>query len=287
MSAQTAGGAGEGATPAVSRAGRNLPMAIAVGLGLGAICIASLLIYRPSFIVIVAAAVLASIWELRSTLAAARGISISLIPVAAGSVAVVVLVWPYGQAAQGIGLALTALACLVWRFGKGSTGYLADVSASIFVTTYLGLFASFATLMLVPDDGAQRILTFMILVVCSDTGGYVAGVLFGKHPMAPKISPKKSWEGFSGSVVAAMIGGALCVWLLLGGQWWQGLIAGAAVAVVATGGDLSESLIKRDLGVKDMGNLLPGHGGVMDRMDSLLPSAVVTWALLTLFIPVV
>ena len=132
--------------------------------------------------------------------AAARGISISLVPVAVGSVAVVALVWPYGQAAQGIGPALTALACLVWRFGRGSTGYLADVSASIFVTTYLGLFASFATLMLVPDDGAQRILTFMILVVCSDTGGYIAGVLFGKHPMAPKISPKKSWEGFTGSV---------------------------------------------------------------------------------------
>jgi len=262
-------------------------MAIAVGLGLGALCVASLLIYRPSFIVIVAAAVVASIWELRTTLLAARGIAISWIPMSVGSVAVLALVWPYGQAAQGIGLALTALACMVWRFGKGSAGYLADVSASIFVSIYLGLFASFAILMLVPDDGAQRILTFMILVVCSDTGGYIAGVLFGKHPMAPKISPKKSWEGFTGSILAAMIGGALCVWLLLDGQWWQGLIAGAAVAVVATGGDLSESLIKRDLGVKDMGNLLPGHGGVMDRMDSLLPSAVVTWALLSLFVPVV
>lgn len=261
-------------------------MAIAVGLALGALCVASLLIYRPSFIVIVAAAVVASIWELRATLAGARGITISFLPVAAGSVAVVALVWPYGQAAQGIGLALTALACLGWRFGKGSSGYLADVSASIFVATYLGLFASFATLMLVPDDGAQRIITFLILVVCSDTGGYVAGVLFGKHPMAPKISPKKSWEGFTGSVLAAMIGGALCVWLLLDGRWWQGLIVGAAVAFVATGGDLTESLIKRDLGVKDMGNLLPGHGGVMDRMDSLLPSAVVTWALLTVFVPV-
>ena len=151
---------------------------------------------------------------------------------------------------------------------------------------YLGLFASFATLMLVPDDGAQRILTFMIMVVASDTGGYIAGVLFGKHPMAPKISPKKSWEGFAGSLLGAALGGALCVWLLLDGQWWQGLIAGLAVAIVATGGDLTESLIKRDLGVKDMGNLLPGHGGVMDRMDSLLPSAVVTWCLLALFVPV-
>jgi phosphatidate cytidylyltransferase len=175
---------------------------------------------------------------------------------------------------------------MAWRFGRGAAGYVADVSASVFVTIYLGLLASFATLMLAPDDGADRIITFLIMVVCSDTGGYVAGVLFGRHPMAPTISPKKSWEGFAGSVIAAMIGGALTVWLLVGGHWWQGLVTGAAVALVATGGDLAESLMKRDLGVKDMGNLLPGHGGVMDRMDSLLPSAVVTWGLLALFVPV-
>jgi phosphatidate cytidylyltransferase len=111
-------------------------------------------------------------------------------------------------------------------------------------------------------------------------------VLFGKHPMAPTISPKKSWEGFGGSIAGAGLGGALTVWLILHGQWWQGLVIGAVIAVVATGGDLAESLIKRDLGVKDMGNLLPGHGGVMDRMDSLLPSAVATWALLALLVPV-
>lgn len=261
-------------------------MAIAVGLGLGALAITSLLIYRELFILIVAAAVAASIWELRGTLHRARGITISWIPVAVGAVATIALTWPYGQAAQGIGLAATALVCLVWRFPKGADGYLADVSASIFVAVYLGLCASFATLMLIPQDGAARIITFLIMVVSSDTGGYAAGVLFGKHPMAPSISPKKSWEGFAGSVAGAMLAGALTVSLLLTGQWWQGLIVGAAIAVTATGGDLAESLIKRDLGVKDMGTLLPGHGGVMDRMDSLLPSAVVTWALLALFVPV-
>ena len=287
MSAQTSGGPPDGpAIPAPSRAGRNLPMAIGVGLALGALAITSLLTYRQSFILIIAAAVVASIWELRGTLARARGIEISWIPIAAGSVATAALAWPYGQAAQGIGVALTALACILWRFGKGSAGYLADVSASVFVAVYLGLFASFATLMVTPADGAGRIITFLIMVVCSDTGGFAAGVLLGRHPMAPKISPKKSWEGSAGSVTAAMIGGALSVWLLLDGQWWQGLITGVAVAAVATGGDLAESLIKRDLGVKDMGSLLPGHGGVMDRMDSLLPSAVVSWALLALFVPI-
>ena len=271
---------------AASRAGRDLPRAIGVGLVLGALAITSLLTYRATFILIIVAAVSASIWELRGTLFRARGIQISWVPVTVGSAAMVALAWPYGQAAQGIGVALTALACMVWRFGKGAAGYLADLAASVFIVVYLGLIATFATLMLVPADGAGRIITFLIMVVCSDTGGYVAGVLFGKHPMAPRISPKKSWEGFAGSTAAAMLGGALTVSLLLDGQWWHGLITGAAVAVVATAGDLTESLIKRDLGVKDMGNLLPGHGGVMDRMDSLLPSAVVSWALLTLFVPV-
>ena len=270
----------------VSRAGRNLPMALAVGLGLGAVIIASLLTYRQTFLIIIVAAVVASIWELQHTLRVARGIEISWLPVALGSTATVVLAWPYGHDAQALGVAFTALACMAWRFGRGSAGYLADVSASIFVTVYLGLLASFAAMMLAPSDGAHRIMAFLIMVVASDTGGYAGGVLFGKHPMAPAISPKKSWEGFAGSVLAAMVGGALTVWLLLGGQWWQGALVGAVLAVTATAGDLAESLIKRDLGVKDMGNLLPGHGGIMDRMDSLLPSAIFAWLLLAVFVPV-
>ena len=291
MSSQEAGtGSAEppdaAASGKVSRAGRNLPMALAVGLGLGAVIIASLLTYRQTFLIIIVAAVVASIWELQHTLRAARGIEISWLPVALGSAATVVLAWPYGHDAQALGVAFTALACMAWRFGRGSAGYLADVSASIFVTVYLGLLASFAAMMLAPSDGAHRIMAFLIMVVASDTGGYAGGVQFGKHPMAPTISPKKSWEGFAGSVLATMIGGALTVWLLLGGQWWQGALVGAVLAVTATAGDLAESLIKRDLGVKDMGNLLPGHGGIMDRMDSLLPSAIFAWLLLALFVPV-
>ncbi len=272
--------------PTTSRAGRNLPAAIGVGVGLGAVVIASLLIYRQTFLIIIAAAVVASIWELRQTLASARNIRITWIPLAVGAVATIGFAWPYGHLAQVAGLAFTALACLVWRFRAGADGYLVDVAASVFVLVYLGLFASFATLLVVPPDGAYRILTFLIVVVCSDVGGYAAGVLFGKHPMAPRISPKKSWEGFAGSALTAAVGGALSVWLMLDGAWWQGAIVGVVMAVVATGGDLAESLIKRDLGVKDMGTLLPGHGGIMDRMDSLLPSAVVSWAALTLFVPV-
>lgn len=275
-----------GASPTGSRAGRNLPMALAVGLGLGAVLIASLLLYRALFLVVVIAAVLASVWEMRQTLARARGITVLWIPVAAGSAAIIGFAWWYGHLAQAFGLAFTALACLAWRFRRGAVGYLTDVSASVFLTVYLGVFASFATLLVAPSDGAYRTLTFLIVVVASDTGGYAAGVMIGRHPMAPSISPKKSWEGFAGSLVGAGLAGALCVALMLDHAWWQGALLGVLLAVVATGGDLAESLIKRDLGVKDMGTLLPGHGGVMDRMDSLLPSAVVAWTLLALFVPV-
>jgi len=265
-------------------AGRNLPMAIGVGLGLGALALVSLLTYRVTFLIIIAAAVSVSVWELQGTLQRARQIRLSWIPVAVGSVATVGLAWPFGPAALGIGVAATTLVCMVWRFRGGADGYLTDLAASVFVTVYVGLFTGFATLMLVPDDGARRILTFLILVVANDVGGYAAGVLAGRHPMAPTISPKKSWEGFGGSLAACMLAGALCVWLMLGGLWWHGLLVGIAIAVTATIGDLTESLIKRDLGVKDMGTLLPGHGGLMDRMDSLLPSAVVSWALLALVV---
>ncbi|MDQ3885910.1 MAG: phosphatidate cytidylyltransferase, partial [Actinomycetota bacterium] len=144
-------------------------------------------------------------------------------------------------------------------------------------------FAAFAAMLAVPDDGAARVLCFMLAVSASDIGGYATGVLHGRHPMARTISPKKSWEGFAGSVVAGVITGALTVTHLLGGSPWQGALFGAAIALTATAGDLVESLIKRDLGIKDMGTLLPGHGGLMDRMDSLLPSAVVSWLVLGLF----
>lgn len=274
-------------SPPPSRAGRNLPMAIGVGLGLGAVIVGCLMVLRELFVVIIIAAVVASVWEMRTTLVQARGIRLAWIPVAVGAAGTIAFTWWYGHDAQVLGLALTSLAVMGWRFAKGADGYLTDVSASIFLAVYLGLFASFATLLVAPHDGHARVLAFLIMVVASDTGGYAAGALLGKHPMAPKISPKKSWEGFAGSITAAMIGGALSVSLLpaLDHPWWQGLIVGGVLALVATMGDLAESLIKRDLGVKDMGTLLPGHGGVMDRMDSLLPSAVVAWLLLSLFIP--
>jgi phosphatidate cytidylyltransferase len=269
------------------RAGRDLRAAIAVGLGMGALVLVSLLTVRQIFIGVVAAAVAVSTVELATALRRSTAhIQVAMWPVLIGGQAMVWLSWEWRTNGILGAFVVTILACLVWRFSGGSDGYLRDVSASIFTAAYVPVFASFAALLVEPRDGAARVLCFLIVVVCSDTGGYVTGVFLGRHPLAPSISPKKSWEGFIGSMVTGVVGGALSVMLLLHAHWWLGVPFGVALVVCATGGDLVESLIKRDLGIKDMGSLLPGHGGLMDRMDSLLPSAVAAWLLLSALVPV-
>jgi phosphatidate cytidylyltransferase len=274
-----------GAAAAPSRAGRNVPVSIAVALGMGAAVLVSLLTVRQLFVGVVAVAVAIGTFELAGALRRGANIQITLLPVLVGGQAMVWLSWPFGRNGLLAGFVLTVLACMVWRFRGGIDGYVRDLGASVLAAAYVPLLASFAAMLVVPEDGVARVLSFLILVVCSDTGGFVAGVLFGKHPMSKVISPRKSWEGFAGSMVAGITAGILSLTLLLDGQWWHGALFGAALVCTATVGDLAESLIKRDLRIKDMGNLLPGHGGLMDRLDSLLPSAVVSWLLLLLFVP--
>jgi len=268
-----------------SRAGRDLRAAISVGLVLGAAVIVSLLMLRQIFIGVVAAAAAVSTVELAGALKRGAGIRVSMLPVLLGGQLMIWLSWPFGLRGVLVAFTITTLGCLAWRFRLGVDGYLRDVSASVLTAAYVPMFAAFAAMLVGPEDGAFRALCFMIGVVASDTGGYACGVLLGRHPMAPSISPKKSWEGFAGSMLTGVLAGALSVSLLLGGEWWKGVLFGAALVCSATLGDLMESVIKRDLGIKDMGNLLPGHGGLMDRMDSLLPSAVVAWMMLFWLLP--
>jgi phosphatidate cytidylyltransferase len=268
-----------------SRAGRDLVAAIGVGVGLGVVILSSLLIVRQAFVVVLALSTAVGTWELAGALRRGAGIAVPLPVLLLGGQAMVWLAWPYGLAGLAVAFAVTALGCLLLRMREGAAHYLRDVSAALFTAAYVPMFCAFATLMVVADDGLGRILTFMLCVVASDVGGYAAGVLAGRHPMAPTISPKKSWEGFAGSQVAGMVTGGLCVALLLGGTWWAGALTGALLVVSATLGDLVESMVKRDLGIKDMGTLLPGHGGLMDRLDSLLPTAVVAWFVLSLVVP--
>jgi phosphatidate cytidylyltransferase len=270
--------------PIGGRAGRNLGAAIGVGLSLAAVILASLLIWRPAFLGVVTAAVLVGVVELTRALEAGR-FRAPLIPLLIGALAMEGLAWSRGPTGLVVGFLLTVLAVVLWRLADGPAGYLKDAASGVLVAIYVPLLAGFAVLLLVPDDGAARVLAFIATVVASDVGGYAAGVLFGKHAMARSISPKKSWEGFAGSVTACMIVATPMLALALDGPWWGGLVFGAAIAVSATIGDLGESLIKRDLGIKDMGNLLPGHGGLMDRLDSLLPSAALAYLLLSFLAP--
>jgi phosphatidate cytidylyltransferase len=271
--------------PAGGRAGRNLGAAIGVGLGLAAVIVLSLVLWRPAFVGVVTAAVLVAVVELTRALRAGN-FRPPLVPLLVGALAMEGLAWTRGATGLVTGFLLTALAVVLWRLGEGPAGYLKDAASGVLVALYVPLLAGFAVLLLVPDDGVARVLAFVATVVASDVGGYAAGVLFGKHPMAPSISPKKSWEGMAGSVLACMLMATPLIVFALDGPWWGGLLFGAALAVSATIGDLGESLIKRSLGIKDMGDLLPGHGGLMDRLDSLLPSAAVAYLLLSVLTPV-
>ncbi|MFJ8007966.1 phosphatidate cytidylyltransferase [Streptomyces fagopyri] len=266
-------------------AGRDLGAAIGVGVGLGAVIVASLFIVKAVFVGVVAVAVVVGLWELTSRLDERKGIKAPLVPLAVGGAAMVVAGYVRGAEGAWVAMALTALAVLVWRMTEPPEGYLKDVTAGVFAAFYVPFLATFVAMMLTADDGPRRVLTFLLLTVVSDTGAYAIGWRFGKNKLAPRISPGKTREGLVGAVVFAMVGGALCLQFLIeDGTWWQGLIIGLAVAATATLGDLGESMIKRDLGIKDMGTLLPGHGGIMDRLDSLLPTAPVVWLLLVIFV---
>lgn len=279
---QSTGGAAVPVQPPESRAGRNLPAAVAVGGTLAALVICTLIFFPHVWILIVAVAVATATWEIHTALRRI-GAQISLLPVLAGGQAMVWLAW-YRAEATLAAFVLTVLACMVWRLRGTTANYLRDTGISVFVAAWVPLFAATSVLLVVQDNGAARVATLMIAVACSDIGGYALGALLGKHPMVPRISPKKSWEGFAGSMLAGLVGGALTFWLLLDASPIRGLLFGAVLVVVATVGDLIESEVKRDLGIKDMGSMLPGHGGLMDRLDSVLPSAVVAWLLLSFLI---
>ncbi|MFG2124014.1 phosphatidate cytidylyltransferase [Streptomyces sp. NPDC048710] len=271
--------------PQKKSAGRDLSAAIGVGVGLGVVIIASLFIYKAVFVGVVAVAVVVGLWELTSRLQERKAIKAPLVPLALGGAAMVVAGYVRGAEGAWVAMALTALAVLVWRMTEPPEGYLKDVTAGVFAAFYVPFLATFVAMMLTADDGSWRVLTFLLLTVVSDTGAYAVGWRFGKHRLAPRISPGKTREGLLGAVLFAMVAGALCMQFLIdGGSWWQGLLLGLAVAASATLGDLGESMIKRDLGIKDMGTLLPGHGGIMDRLDSLLPTAPVVWLLMVVFV---
>jgi phosphatidate cytidylyltransferase len=262
-----------------SRAGRNLPAAITSGVVLVAAIVLSLVFWKPAFIVIVCAAIVGAVWEMHKGLAT-RGIEIPEEPLMVGGVVMVGVAYLFGAPALVTATAVTALVSMLWLLRRGVDGYVQNATAAVFTLVYLPFLASFVALLLSEDEGVKAVITFVAVTIASDIGGYAVGVLFGKHPMAPVISPKKSWEGFAGSAVTCVLVGYLLVVHLLEGDWWVGVVLGLIAVVTATLGDLVESVMKRDLGLKDMSQIIPGHGGLMDRLDSLLATVAPTWLLL-------
>ncbi|HEU0190065.1 MAG TPA: phosphatidate cytidylyltransferase [Mycobacterium sp.] len=289
-------GNGNGSTPQPqrkeSRAGRNLPAAIVVGALLGGGLIATLLLAPFLWLVELAVATPIATHEVSRRLREA-GYDVPFIPLALGGQATVWLAWPYGVTAVFGAFGGTVVLCMIWRLvDQGLThtpvNYLRDMSATVLLAAWVPLFMGFGALLVFDTHGAHpeyspgRVFCLLLTVVFSDIGGYTIGVLFGKHPMVPAISPKKSWEGFAGSLLFGITGSVVAVnYLLPGKEWWVGLPLGLLLVITGIFGDLVESQVKRDLGIKDMGRSLPGHGGLMDRLDGLLPSAVVTWIVLT------
>ncbi len=274
--------AGKSARP--GRSGRNLPAAIGVGVGLVSLVLLSLALWPPAFFGVIVVASGVGVWEMTQALRQG-GFKPPLLPLLAGAVAMTGLAWWSGLDAVLVGLAATVLAASLWRAADGPESFRRDLTAIVLIAAYVPFLLSFSILLLQPDvgDGRWRVFGTLVAIVLSDTGGYAAGVFFGSHKMAPSISPGKTWEGFIGSVSAAAIGSALLLYFRLDISAYWGLLFGAVVAVVAVLGDLAESMLKRDLGVKDMSNLLPGHGGVMDRLDSIVfavPTAYLMFAVI-------
>lgn len=279
-------GTESGAPAKASKAGRNLPAAIAVGVALGGMAIGSLLFAPKWWLPLLASAIAMATHEVIRRLRE-HGYVIPVVPLMVGGQAMIWLAWPWGVAGTLGAFGGTIVTAMVWRLvGQGlnqqPVNYLRDISAAVLLATWVPLFASFTSLLIFQENGGARVFTVIATVVFADIGGYTAGVLLGKHPMAPAISPKKSWEGLGGSLLFGITAAVLSVMFLLHKPAWVGLPLGLMLVITGVLGDLVESQVKRDMGIKDMGTLLPGHGGMMDRIDAMLPAAVAGWIVLTL-----
>ena len=267
------------------RPGRDLPVAIVVGVAMLVAVVASLFIRKEAFAVVAVLAVSAGLWELAQAFTR-RNIHLPLLPLLVGAIGILVSAYTAGPEALFVAFMLTVGGVVIWRVldGNGEAA-LRDASAGAFAAAYLPFLGGFVMLMLAEPDGAARVMLFILLCVASDVGGYTVGVLLGRHPLAPSVSPKKTWEGLAGSMVLACVVGVVGVQLAFDGEPLVGVILGLATVVTATLGDLAESMLKRDLELKDMGRLVPGHGGLLDRLDSLVLTAPAVYVVLTVFQP--
>ncbi|MGI9824065.1 phosphatidate cytidylyltransferase [Agromyces sp. Marseille-Q5079] len=273
-----------------ARTGRNLILAILIGLVFGGALLLSLLVLKELFMVF--AVVIAGFASYELAQALRKGeYDVPRIPTVVAAVLAVPFAYYGGAGAQFLAVLGGILLVTLWRLAQQASAHsrtpgralVRDLAAGAFIQGYVTFLATFAVVLTAADGGQWWTLAFVIVAISADTGAYAFGLMFGKHPMAPVISPKKTWEGFAGGAGVSIVAGVLLSLLMLGNTWWFGLIFGAAIFLSATLGDLAESLVKRDLGIKDMSSWLPGHGGFLDRLDSILPSAAVAFVAFRIF----
>jgi phosphatidate cytidylyltransferase len=274
------------------RTGRDLILAIVIGLAIGAVVFVSIVFVNLPFVILATAGALLGVFELARALQTA-GRRVDVVPQLLAGLLILVSGYFFGMWQHWVALFVAVCFVIVWRLiaqmaardGRAYGDVIGDVLTAGFVQVYVPFLASLALILLREQNGTWWVLAFLIVVVAADTGAYVSGLSFGRHPMAPRISPKKTWEGLAGAAVVSVAAGILLALYMLHLPWWTGIVFGLAVLLTATVGDLGESMVKRDLGIKDMSSWLPGHGGVLDRLDSILPSAVAALALYYVLTP--
>ncbi len=274
----------------VAKAGRNLVGAIVIALTLGSVMVVSLVVIKQLFMVFAGVVIAFTAIELSEALRHA-GRTVPKIPTFIAGLAVVPAAYYFN--AEGIWLVTLfgILAVTAWRLAAeifagerlSRIDVFRDLEAGVLIQVYVVFLASFSVLLVAQPDGQWWTLACLAMVMLVDTGAYASGVLFGKRPMVPSISPKKTWEGFAGAAILGVVGGVPFALFMLHEPWWVGIIFGVIIVVTATIGDLAESMLKRAIGVKDMSSRLPGHGGLLDRLDSILPSAAATYAIYLIF----
>ena len=273
-----------------ARTGRNLILAILIGLAFGGALLLSLLVIKELFMLFAVVLAGFAAWELSQALRKGD-FDVPRIPTVASAVIAIPIAYYGGASGQLLAVLGGIVLVTVWRLveqavpsrRRSGASLVRDLSAGVFVQGYVTLLATFTVVLTAAEGGQWWTLAFIVIAVSADVGAYAFGLMFGKHKMAPVISPKKTWEGFAGGAGASLVAGVLLSLFMLGNTWWFGLIFGAAIFLTATLGDLAESLVKRDIGIKDMSSWLPGHGGFLDRLDSILPSAAATYVLYLIF----
>lgn len=273
-----------------ARTGRNLLFATLFGVVLGVAMLLSLIVFKQLFMLVAAFVIVFAVLELAGALRTA-GRDVPRIPSVVAAVLALPIAYYVPGAGQWIAISAAVVLVTLWRLAEAVVPSMRvagrdlarDLGAGAFIQLYVTLLGTFAVVLVSRPGGEWWTLAFLILVIGADVGAYASGLSFGKHPMAPRISPKKTWEGFAGAVLTSLVAGVLLAMFMLQQPWWVGVVFGLVIVVTATVGDLAESLMKRDLGIKDISSWLPGHGGFLDRLDSILPSAAAAYVLYLIF----